>query len=214
MFVSQPTRGNTRNGAQARKWILAQNYNIDVAASDPSTDEATLLDIVANASSIQIALVAANQGASANVLSAIMAGKPNEDICKRLSMNPSTPGSVLAELSTTFRNSHAQILSNLAANPNLPTDILVTMLPNTDYKKDNWVEDFAPYKQAAMNPSAPVVEVMKSLPFMKTDELRLKVLSKRGREIITHLNQAHGITLSSPSATQLYRAAVTAATAE
>jgi len=209
MFVAIPTRSKERNGATARKWTLQQTYNVDVVASDPSTPDATLLDIVANGSGRHVALVASNKGISAKVAEAIYADKPTHEISGRLATNPATPGSILEKIANRYNmpgEENTILVSKAARNPNLPVAVLLTMLPDLDYANYQWTIELSPYKDASLNPSAPIKELLSSLKFMKDYETKLSVAKRRKSDILQYLATNHGVTLVKPTPDSIVKA--------
>lgn len=119
---------NDRNGARVAAWKRRQNYNIDLAASDPTTALATLWDIAQHGSGAQVAKVASNPATPTDLLRYIFQDHTTFEINKRLATNPRTPVDVMWEL---YNDSFAAgaLWERLAKNPATPQDLLEAMLP-------------------------------------------------------------------------------------
>jgi len=174
---------NVRNGSAARKWVVAQSYDVELAAKDALTSEKIMLEIATHATSRLISQLCSNKGITNKVIDAIWKNNPNEDMARRLAHNPRTSPIMLKTIGLfSERVGNLTIKGVIMRNQNTPPDYLTSAL----FTETDWNLHYRDHKfYAHCNPSTPIVDVIKSLTWVRVETPgHIKyILDKRKKDI-------------------------------
>lgn len=174
MFAGGSLDRSARNGARARKWELAQTYNVEDAARNINTREEVLTDIALNATGRCINMVASNKGATEKVMLAILGNFPTREMRVRLARNKSTPTSILDKIypDPVDEGLRTPILSHR----NVSKELLAKNLPTSFSIYWKW---HSHVRAAVTNPSVPIELLYPTADFIPDDKIAAKIKARR-----------------------------------
>lgn len=187
MFAGGSLDRSARNGARAKKWELAQPYDVVAAARDQNTTEAVLIDIALNATGRCVNMVASNRASTEKVMLALLSNFPTREMRVRLAKNKSTPTSILDRIYPDPVDEGLR--TPILKHPNVSIELLAENLPTSFSIYWNWHSNV---RAAVKNPAVPIELLYPTADFVPDDKVAAKIKARRP-ELDNYFMKEYGV---------------------